>query len=141
MWRKSRRYAQRGDCLVVLIDISKYIFSNSTLNRSLSLCQATKRISPHQKQLKVVWILFLFILNNNKIIAISLAKFNDLETQLKRQIERNQRLIKEFERKSFEILRAFRNLIGFKIKFCDKKIKLICETRPECFLLFRVGFL
>ena len=55
--------------------------------------------------------------------------------------ERNENLLKEFKRKSFEVLRAFRNLIGFKVKLDNKIVKLICETNTNNYLSFRVIYI
>ena len=55
--------------------------------------------------------------------------------------ERNENLLKEFKRKSFEILRAFRSLIGFKVKLDNKIVKLICETNTNNYLSFRVIYI
>jgi hypothetical protein len=85
---------------------------------------------------KVIQYIVIFILG---ILFINrIFNYKDLEIKLKNQSERNQRLLKEFEKRSSELIRAFRSLIGFKVKIFDSKIKLINESRPDDFLLFRV---
>jgi len=66
---------------------------------------------------------------------------DELKIRLQKETEKKEMILKEFKRKSFEILRAFRSLIGFKVKYSDKIVKLVCEKTPNNHLSFRVIFL
>ena len=50
----------------------------------------------------------------------------------------NDRLLKEFDRKSNHFLRTIRQLIGYKINFNDQEVKLTSESNKDNFLLFKV---
>jgi hypothetical protein len=63
----------------------------------------------------------------------------DLEKQLADQTVMNQRICSEFKRKSNEILRTIRSLIGFKVYFDDEgQVKLVSGNNTDNFLIFRV---
>ncbi len=63
---------------------------------------------------------------------------DELKAKLSKESEKKEMILKEFKRKSFEILRAFRSLIGFKVKYSERVVKLACERTPNNYLSFRV---
>ncbi|CAF1089901.1 unnamed protein product, partial [Brachionus calyciflorus] len=62
-----------------------------------------------------------------------------LEIKLKEQISMNQKQIAEFKKKALEITRSIRCLLGFKVNFEDKTVKLTSQKNPEDYVLFRVN--
>ena len=70
--------------------------------------------------------------------AAESQEYLELERKLNNQIVLNQRYMSEFEKRSKEIFRTFRHLIGFKINFQDNTVKLTSILNNDHFLLFRV---
>jgi hypothetical protein len=79
-------------------------------------------------------------MDTNEIPNMTLTSVEDLKLELENQNKRNERLIKSFEKKTLEVFRSFRNLTGFKFKLIDKQIKLICDSKTDNYLLFRVYY-
>ncbi|RNA45014.1 hypothetical protein BpHYR1_024113 [Brachionus plicatilis] len=62
-----------------------------------------------------------------------------LEIKLKEQASMNQKHVSEFKKKALEITRIIRSLLGFKINFEDKMVKLTSHKNSDDFILFRVN--
>lgn len=50
----------------------------------------------------------------------------------------NQKQINEFKKKALEITRIIRSLLGFKVNFEDKTVKLTSHKNSDDYILFRV---
>ncbi len=61
-----------------------------------------------------------------------------LEDKLNNEKVMNERLLKEFDRKSTEIMRGCYHLLGFRPKFNERSIRLTLPDKKDQFLEFRV---
>ena len=77
-------------------------------------------------------------MNESRRSEATRAEVKALEDELENERVIKQRLLKEFERKSTEIMRSCRHMLGFRVNFNDKSIRLTLPENRDQFLEFKV---
>jgi hypothetical protein len=118
------------------VDLTNKIIENYE-NTIIELRSEIKKLKQHQQNDTIE-----AIIEDDKVESLSIIDadtFRRMENDLNDQKKMNERLVREYEKKALEVLRVFRQLIGFKINFLeDKTVKLTRIASRDDFLIFKV---
>lgn len=83
-------------------------------------------------------VVYFFLIDQN--YSCRLMCCLELEQRLSEQVKYNQKYETEFKRKSSEVLRLIRLLLGYKVYFDEDEVKVASMTNPNEFFIFKVRY-